>query len=155
VAQLTVTAVPKRPAASQRSSIASLAYVNNLIFRARYAIAAMRRIEAWVQTEEAPLGVMLEDAMMREAGYFKSHQHIMKQRVAAAKTVEAAVERWGPVLGWRLGHCTESRSSHVDADGQNFDTRRGVPVSTGGLPGASPGCMCLAVAPFEGSSMLR
>ncbi len=155
VARLAVAAIPERPATSQSSNFASLAYVDNLIYRARYAIAAMRRLEAAVAAEQdAPHGGALEAALLSEDRHFDSHQDAMRRRVAAVKMVGAAVERWGPVLGWRHDHPGEPRSTHRDADGQNFDTRRGVPTSTGGLPGALPGCACMAVAPFENARLL-
>ncbi|MBA2343735.1 MAG: hypothetical protein H0V83_01405 [Rubrobacter sp.] len=155
VARLAVEGLPERPAASQSSGFTSLAYVDNLNFRARYAIAAKRRLTAPVAAERGvPLGERLEAAMTREARHFESHQDAMKRRVASVKMVEAAVERWGSVLGWRLGHPSEPRRSHKYADGQNFDTRRGMPMSTCGLPGALSGCTCVAGAPFDNATML-
>ena len=130
VARLAVTGVPKRPAASQNSDFALLAYVDHLVFRAHYAVVAMRRIVASVETEEdVPPQKRLEAPMTREAAHFGRHQDGMRRRVASLTMVEAAVERWGPVLGWRLGHSTAPRTSHIDADEQNFDTRRGIQVA--------------------------
>ncbi len=129
--------------------------MDNLIYLARCAIAAMRRLEAAVAAEEdAPHGETLEAAFLSEDRHFDNHQDAMRQRVAAVEMVEAVVESWGPVLGWRHDHPRKPRPAHRDADGQNFDTRRRVPVSTGGLPGALPGRTCMAVAPFENARML-
>src|SRR5918998_6004369 len=90
VARLTVAALPERPATSQSSTFASLAYVDNLIYRARYAIAAMRRLEAAIAAEQdAPHGGALEAALLSEDRHFDSHQDAMRLRVAAVKMVGA------------------------------------------------------------------
>ena len=120
-----------------------------LTYRAHYAIQAARRM-----TETIRGGASVEEARAKEATYFAKHREAVKRRDAARRMVEAAQDRYGPVLGWRHGNPKEPRPAHLAADGMNFDARR-VPASTGALPGVLPNCTCTAVAPFEKGRMLR
>jgi uncharacterized protein with gpF-like domain len=118
-------------------------------YRAHYAIAAAQRI-----TESLRGGKSMAEATAKERPYFTRHREQVRQRDAARRMVEAAQERYGPVLGWRHGNPREPRPAHLAADGKNFRADR-VPASTGALPGVLPNCTCVAVAPFDNAEVLR
>ena len=120
-----------------------------LTYRAHYAIQAARRM-----TESIRGGASVEEARTKEATYFARHREAVRQRDAARRMVEAAQDRYGPVLGWRHGNPKEPRPSHLAADGANFRADR-VPTSTGALPGVLPNCTCVPTAPFPGARMLK
>lgn len=122
---------------------------HSVIYRAHYAIEAAKRLTVSLQS-----GASLDEARRKEAPYFAKHREAMRQRDAARRMVEAAQDRYGPVLGWRHGNSKEPRLNHLAADGQNFDSRH-TPVSTGALPGVLPGCTCTVTAPFDNARMLR
>ena len=127
------------------------AHLDNLIYRAYYAINAAKRITARVaEGEEASL----RGALDKERPYLQQHREANRRREAAARMVDAAVELHGPVLGWRHGHPKEPRPSHKAADGKNWEAGT-VPLSTGALPGVLPGCTCVPVAPFPNAETLR
>lgn len=96
----------------------------------------------------------MDEARSKEAPYFTKHREAVRQRDAARRMVEAAQDRYGPILGWRHGHPNEPRPTHLAADGFNFDARR-TPISTGALPGVLPGCTCTVTAPFDNARTLK
>ena len=125
------------------------AYLDNLLYRAWYAINAAKRLGA---------GDDLRDALGREAHYLSQHREATRRRVAGARATEAMVELHGPVLSWNhgaKGQPEEPRPHHKAADGGNFDLRRGIPVSTGALPGVEPFCTCAWGPPKRGARMMR
>lgn len=125
------------------------AHTDNISYRAHYAIQAMRRVAENIKNGDA-----LRDALHKEARPFQQHLEANKRRLTAARQVQAATERWGPVLRWvHPGHTDTHRPSHVAANGANF--RADVPpTSTGGFPGTLPNCECVAGAPNQGARML-
>lgn len=122
--------------------------IENLIHRAHYAIAATRRVAAGVAG-----GATIQGALRGEAHHFAQHLDASRRRDAASRMVEAASELHGPLLGWRHGDPAEPRPEHAAADGSNFVAGT-VPLSTGALPGALPGCTCTVAAPMEGAPIL-
>lgn len=129
-------------------------YLENILFRAHYAIRALQRLStAVMQRTDEDMRARLKKALMREEWYFARHREASRRRIAAAKAVDAAAELYGPLLGWRHGDPQEPRLTHLAADGKNF--RAGtVPASTGALPGALPGCTCSVVPPFKNARMV-
>ena len=149
VARLVVEDAPEvsRPAEGLTGSLRR-AQLDNLSYRAHYAIQAMRRISGAVVE-----GDDLRGALKSEGRYLTQHLEASRRRVAGAKMIDAAVELHGPVLGWKHGHPNEPRPNHADADGANFEAGS-VPTSTQALPGVLPGCTCTVVAPYPGGRML-
>jgi hypothetical protein len=119
------------------------AYQDNLAHAAHYAVNATKRV-----AQRLAEGDGLKAAFEGEARPFAQHLDANRRRIAGARMVEAAAELHGPLLGWRHGHPTEPRPTHVAADGANFRVGS-VPAATGALPGVLPGCTCVPVAPFE------
>lgn len=77
--------------------------------------------------------------------------------MAGARATEAMMELYGPLLSWNWGATRtpeDFRPHHKAADGRNFDVRRGIPVSTGALPGVLAGCSCAWGPPMPGASVL-
>jgi uncharacterized protein with gpF-like domain len=122
---------------------------HSVIYRAHYAIEAAKRLTVSLRS-----GKTIQEARAKEAPYFARHREAVRQRDAARRMVEAAQDKYGPVLGWRHGNPKEPRPTHLAADGKNFraDT---VPTSTGALPGVLPNCTCTVTAPFENAELLR
>jgi hypothetical protein len=145
-ARLAVTDTPRLP---ESSGALRTATVNNLSYRAHYAVEAMKRLAGSVASGED-----LRGALRKEARYLAQHREAERRRTAGAKMVEAATELHGPILGWKHGHPREPRPAHLRADGMNFDATR-IPASTGAMPGVLPGCTCTVVAPFENGRMLN
>ena len=129
-----------------------------LSYRAAYAAAAVRRLSgALLGAESGSTGEALRKALEVERRHLGAHLKATGRRLAGARVVDGLVELHGPVLSWNWGKTRlpeDPRPHHRGADGANWDTRRGVPVSTGAIPGVLPGCSCAAGPPRPGARMI-
>ncbi|WP_273843911.1 hypothetical protein [Rubrobacter calidifluminis] len=116
------------------------------IYSAYYALAAARRLAAAGDREKA---------LELEKRYYQMHLEAAKRRRAADRMTTGARSLYGYVLSWHHGHPKEPRPTHLAADGKNFDTRLGVPRSTGALPGELPNCTCYWGPPIPGAPQLH
>lgn len=95
------------------------------------------------------------EAVRREPRYFGQHASAIELRQGAAIRTDRAVDLYGRLLNWQhLNPTADPRPHHLAADGKNWDPSRGVPVSTGALPGALPYCGCEWGPPRRGAEML-
>lgn len=147
VARLVVDDAKPLPNLTETNTALRRAHIDNLVYRAHYAINATKRVAASVVDGD------LRGALQSEGRFLHQHLEANRRRVAGAKMVDAAVELHGPLLGWKHGHPSEPRPSHAAADGANFDATT-IPVSTEALPGVLPGCTCTVTAPVPGARML-
>lgn len=77
-----------------------------------------------------------------ERRYFAQHLAALRHRAGAAHQVDTARQRWGPILGWRLGIANEHTPECVAANGHRFTV---VPPPIIGLPGTVHArCACYA-----------
>lgn len=108
--------------------------------RAMYLLEAVRRLAS---------GGSLAD----EKRFFDLHRKAEKARREAAKQVDAAAAKFGPVLGWRAVMDSRTTPECKAAHGHNF--RAAVPPAIG-YPGTlhAGNCRCLPGAPFPGAKML-
>ena len=115
-------------------------------YRAEYAAAAVERLsKAVLDAAPGERRAALAKAYRAERRYLAAHREVSAAREKAAKTAEAMIEQYGPVLRWEWGAARtpeEPRPHHKAASGLIFDLRRGVPLQTGALPGVLPGCSC-------------
>lgn len=127
-------------------------------YRAAYAKEAVRRLSgAVLRAVAGRRGEVLARALEAEKRHLSAHLEQTRRRLAAAKVVDGLIELHGPILGWKhaeKGIPEDPRPNHVAADRKNFDTRRGIPVLTGALPGVLPFCTCGAVAPYPNAEMI-
>lgn len=134
------------------------ASLENVLLRAFYGIAAARRLaEAVRGPSDTPIRERLTKALKAERSYLTAHMSARARNLEGARKTDRARELYGDVLSWNHGANGtpgEPRPNHVAADGKNFDLRKGVPVSTQGLPGTLPGCTCAWGPPRAGAKML-
>lgn len=142
-----------------KSGIVREAALNVAVYRAAYAVAATRRaVMAVAGTDmgESPIEV-LRAFLKREAANLRAHQEVSRRRMSAAKATEGMMELHGPILVWRHSATripVEPRPLHIAADGKSFDLRRGIPRSTGSLPGVERWCSCAWGPPVAGAVMM-
>ena len=142
-----------RPSLPGTTGTRRAAIEDNLSRRAHYALSAVKRVG-----RDVGGGTPLGEAIQREAPNLAKHLERSERNVEAAKATDAMVALHGSVLSWRHGahgDPLEPRPAHLAADGANFDTAQGVPVSTGALPGVEPGCTCSWGAPNRDGRNLR
>lgn len=108
--------------------------------RAMYLLEAVRRLATG-------------GSLAQERRYFDAHRKAEKARREAAKQVDAAAVRWGPVLGWRATMDSVTTPECRAAHGHNF--RAAVPPAIG-YPGTlhAGNCRCKPGAPFPGAKLL-
>lgn len=143
--------------ATGASTMRNAAWLEELAYRGLYAVQALRRLATGAmegQSMEEHLAG-LHKTVQKEGVYFEQHSTQAGRRDAARRMVAAASELHAAngLLGWVHGKAERPRPSHLAADGKNF--RVGVvPVQTGALPGALPGCTCTVSAPFPGADVM-
>jgi len=142
-------------APASRLFVASRCAVRCLPSAASAAVVRLSR--AVLGSEPGKRGEALRKALAAEGRHLTAHLDATKRRLAGARATEAMITLHGWVLNW--GHSvtrvpTEYRPSHKAADGANVDLRRGIPASTGALPGVLPGCSCAFRPPVEGARMI-
>lgn len=148
VARLVAGDLPSLPG---RTGVLRRAYVDNLLYRAYYALTALRRV-----TGALGEGEELRDALSKEAAYFEAHKAASKQRERGARLNDAAAERFGPLLSWvHLGTAKTHRPSHLSAHGKNYLVDRPPESTDGALPAMAPHCDCIAGPPIPGAELLR
>lgn len=132
--------------------------MENIIVRGIYAVKATRRIGAAVLANpERPVRERIDAALRAERPYFEAHRTARQRNREAARATEEARERYGDVLTWIHAATREPadpRPNHEAADGKQFDLRRGIPASTGALPGVLPWCSCAWGPPRRGGEVL-
>lgn len=150
VARLVVDDAKPLPKLTETNTALRRAHIDNLVYRAHYAINATKRVAASVVEGED-----LRGALRGEGRFLHQHLEANRVRAAGAKLNDAAAERWGPVLGWNhTGKAHTHRPNHVAADGANYRVDS-PPVSTDGmLPGMALHCDCIAGPPHPGGRML-
>lgn len=137
--------VRDRPRLSGRSQVILEAHLQNLLYRAHYAINALYRVSTADDTRKG---------FAAERRFFTAHREAERRRLASSRMLAGAMDLYGPVLSWHHGDPKEPRVTHEAADRHNFDARS-VPVSTGAMPGVLPNCTCTVGAPIQGARMLR
>lgn len=126
------------------------AHITNLVYSAHYAINAMRRLQASVSEGED-----LREALATEGRYLQQHRQAKEARVAGARINQAAVERWGPILGWHHTNKAEThRPSHVAAHGANYRPDAPPRSTEGMLPGMALHCDCVPGPPQPNARIL-
>lgn len=129
-----------------------------LSYRAAYARAAVGRLSwAVMDAGKGQKGQALGKALQAEKRYLAVHMELTRKRLAGARVVDGLVELHGPILSWNWGATRmpdEPRPNHKAADGMSWDTRRGIPMLTGAIPGVLAGCSCAAGPPRPGARML-
>ena len=143
----------ERPVLPGTTGTHRAAIEDNLSRRAHYALSAVKRVG-----RDVGGGTPLRKAIQRELPNLAKHLERSARNVEAAKATDAMVALHGSVLSWNHGSThdpAEPRPAHLAADGGNFDTSQGVPISTGALPGVEPGCTCAWGPPAQGARTLR
>lgn len=85
-------------------------------------------------------------AFERERRYLEQHRQAQQRRLSAAAAVDAAAERWGPVLSWRAVRDARTTWDCLRMHGKNF---RVDDPPAGRLPGTMhPRCRCTAGPPI-------
>lgn len=133
---------------SQAGQLERRASLENLLLRGFYGIAATRRLAV---SED------LGKALDKERGYFARHNEARQRNLEGARQADGARNLYGDLVSWNHGATRtpeEPRPNHVAADGKNWDMRRGIPVSTGALPGTLPHCTCAFGPPRAGAETL-
>lgn len=140
------------------AGFARTAAMEAISYRAAYASAAVRRLSgAVLGSEPGSRGAALGKALAAERRHLGAHLEATRRRLAGARVVDGLVELHGPVLSWNWGQTRtpdEPRPNHKASDRLNWDTRRGVPMETGAIPGVLAGCSCAAGPPVRGARML-
>jgi hypothetical protein len=140
------------------SGFARTAAMEAISYRAAYASAAVGRLSASVLgSEPGKRGEALRKALEAERRHLSAHLDATKRRLAGARVIDGLVDLHGPVLSWNWGQTRtpdEPRPNHKAADKLNWDTRRGIPMETGAIPGVLAGCSCTAGPPVRGARML-
>lgn len=110
-----------------------------LLYRAAFLVNSADRLQrAFV------LGDVnrFESAIRADHTFFAQHLAAMRHRAAAAAQVDRARDRFGPILGWYLGHAAHHTPECVAAAGHRFTV---VPPPIIGLPGTVHArCACYA-----------
>lgn len=126
------------------------AHMINLVYSAHYVINAMRRLGTKVSEGES-----LHKALVNEGRYLQQHRQANEARVAGARINAAAVERWGPILGWHhTNKASTHRPSHVKADGANYRPDSPPRSTEGMLPGMALHCDCVPGPPKPNARIL-
>lgn len=123
---------------------------NEALYSALYAVNAARRLFRGRED----FGAALET----ERGYLALHRRAKEQRVKARRVADAMRDLYGDVLSWNWGAARipdDPRPSHRAADKKNVDLSKGIPITTGALPGALAGCTCAFGPPIEGARALN
>lgn len=106
--------------------------------RGWFAVNSLKRLIA-ADDRRAQLG--------SEKRYFKAHTDAQAKRKAISGQVDAAAERYGPVLGWRAQMDERTTSECRSANGRNFRADRRPTI---GYPGTvHPHCRCEITAPYD------
>lgn len=129
------------------------ASASNISYRAHYAIEAAKRVAGDIAS-----GKGITEAFAKERPNLIKHLEKSRRNITSAKNTEAMAELYGHVLSWNhgaTGHPAEPRPLHLAADGANFDTRLGVPKSTGALPAVESDCTCAWGPPKPNARTLR
>lgn len=146
------------PIAVPSAGFARTAAMEAISYRAAYASAAVQRLGgAVLDAEPGGRGEALRKALEAEGRHLTAHLEATRRRLAGARVIDGLVELHGPILSWNWGQTRtpdEPRPNHKAADKLNWDTRRGVPMETGAIPGVLAGCSCAAGPPVEGARML-
>lgn len=88
-----------------------------------------------------------------EKRYFKAHQDAQRKRRAVAAQVDAAAERYGPLLGWRAKMDERTTAECRDAHGKNFKATKPPAI---GLPGTVHlHCRCEITEPYPNGRMIN
>lgn len=122
-----------------RSGIASLiSRGEEALKRGWFAVNALKRL-AKAEDKRAQ--------MQSERRYFKAHQDAQARRRVVSEQVDAAANRYGPLLGWRAQMDERTTGECRNANGRNFraDHRPAI-----GYPGTvHPHCRCEITAPYD------
>lgn len=155
-ARLTLTDPPAfDPEAEEFERRATL---ENVLLRGFFAQASARRLTQAVRgPSDTPTEERLAKARAAERSYLEAHRSAAARRLEGAKKTDRAREMFGEMVSWNhgaRGTPEEPRPAHVAADGKTWALRRGIPISTGALPGVLPGCSCAWGPPKAGAEML-
>lgn len=109
--------------------------------RARYVLAAMRRLESGEPTAA-------------EARLLRAHLRAEEKRQQAARRVDAAAAKWGDLLGWYARKDDRTTPECAHAHGRNFLASRPPAI---GYPGMLHGgnCRCKPGPPWSQAPLLR
>lgn len=134
------------------------ASLENVLLRGFFAQASARRLaEATSGPSDVPSEERLAKALRAERSYLEAHQNARTRNLEGAKKTDRARELYGDIVSWNhgaRGTPAEPRLAHVAASGKTWDLRKGVPASTGALPGTLPGCTCAWGPPGAAREML-
>lgn len=153
-AEMVLSELPQRPTPGDQ--LMGATWWSNLIYRGLYGVNAAQRLQdAHDAALKADNEELYRSALIREGAYFHDHLEASEQRRRGAQLNGAAMERFGPVLGWvHLGTARTHRKEHERAHGKNYDPLS-PPISTKGyLPGQARHCDCTAGPPQRGAEML-
>lgn len=108
--------------------------------RARYILAAARRLATG-------------EPIAAERRLFNAHLAAERRRQDAARAVDAAAARYGPILGWNSEKDERTTPACREAHGQNFLAAKPPAI---GWPGTLHGgnCRCIPVAPWSQALLL-
>lgn len=117
----------------------------NLIRQAAYLVNAARRITAEAKLDRPspqPRGPLLNQALVKEAAYFRQHVDAVANRTQAAQQVATMAKMQGKagLLGWYSRNDSRTSAECLAAHGRNFDPNQ---IPAIGYPGAvHPHCRC-------------
>lgn len=120
-------------------------------YRAAYIRSATLRVY-----EDTRKGKTLEEATETEKRFFRLHVVAQQNRMDAAKLVDLAAQKHGPLLGWYAKMDARTSAECRAANGKNFDPL--VPPAIGYPGSVHPDCRCKPGRPFKGKpsiSVLR
>lgn len=155
-AELVLTDPPKIDAGG--GTFKRRAGLENVVMRGFYGVAATRRLSKALRgPADTSTRQRLAAALRAERSYLTAHNNARRRNLAGAEATDRARQLYGHDVTWNhgaLGQPAEPRPLHVAADGKAWDLRRGVPRSTGALPGVLPGCTCAWGPPRPGAQTL-
>lgn len=117
----------------------------NLIRQAAYLVNAARRITAEAKLDRPspqPRGPLLDQALAKEAVWFRQHVDAVANRTQAAQQVATMAKMQGKagLLGWYSRNDSRTSAECLAAHGRNFDPNQ---IPAIGYPGAvHPHCRC-------------
>lgn len=119
-----------------------------LIRRGLYGLNSARRVARSIAK-----GKSLRESFAAERGNLAAHREARRKRLAIAKSVDAASERFGTLLGWSAVIDNRTTSDCREANGKNF---RADQRPARGFPGGvHPHCRCVPRAPFPNARTLQ
>lgn len=123
-------------------------------FRAGYLANAAKRMQAQMDD-----GATQQEALKREAPYYRQHEQARRSRLDSAAEVQRVAndvgipDEHGTLCGWYLNPLLNNEAECIAANGHNFYAEDGTVI---GLPGSvHNNCGCVTGPPHQGAAMVN